>query len=64
MRVTGDRVFWPFRLWQGGLFDQVPPCIDPAVVAMALDGDGPGAQLAILMRDVGDLRDPRGRRPS
>src|SRR6185436_17360548 len=63
MRVTGDRVFWPHRLWRGGLFDQVPPSIDHAVVAMAVDGHCPGAQLAILMRDVGSSLIPEGDDP-
>ena len=63
MRVTGDRVFWPLVLWRGGLFDQLPDCIDPAVVAMAVDGSGPGAQLAILMRDVGPFLVPEGDDP-
>jgi len=60
MRVTGDRVFWPHVLWRGGLFDQVPACIDHAVVAMALDGHGPGARLAIVMRDVSSSLIPEG----
>ncbi|MGZ4692896.1 MAG: phosphotransferase [Acidimicrobiales bacterium] len=63
MRVTGDRVFWPHRLWRGGLLDHVPPTIDHAVVAMAVDGQGPGAQLAILMRDVGASLIPEGDDP-
>jgi len=60
MRVTGDRVFWPHRLWRGGLLARVPVAIDHAVVAMAVDGRGPGAQLAILMRDVGAALIPEG----
>ncbi len=24
MRVTGDRVFWPHRLWRGGMLARVP----------------------------------------
>jgi hypothetical protein len=63
MRVTGDRVFWPYRLWQGGLFDQVPASIDHTVVGMALEGRGPGARLAILMRDVGPALIPEGDEP-
>jgi hypothetical protein len=60
MRVTGDRVFWPLRLWRSGLLHRVPPTIDHAVEAMAVDGEGPGAQLAVLMRDVGDALIPEG----
>jgi hypothetical protein len=59
-RVIGDRVFWPLILWRGGLFDQLPPCIDAATVAMAIDGSGPGAELAILMHDVGAHLVPEG----
>src|SRR4051812_34259953 len=63
MRVSGDRVFWPFVLWQGGLFERVPACIDTAVVAMAKDGSGPGSKLAILMHDVGPYLVPEGDAP-
>jgi hypothetical protein len=52
MRITGDRVFWPFRIARGGMLDRVPAEIDHATVAMALDGEGSDGQLAILMRDV------------
>jgi hypothetical protein len=60
MRVTGDRVFWPHRLWRGGLLARVPTSIDHAVVAMAVDGRGSGAQLAIVMHDVGPALIPEG----
>ena len=39
MRVMGDRVFWPWLAARAGIFDQMPPCIDHATVAMALEGD-------------------------
>ena len=36
MRVTGDHVHRPYRVWQAGIMGQVPDCIDHAVVAMSL----------------------------
>jgi hypothetical protein len=59
-RIIGDREFWTFTLWRGGLFDGLPPCIDAATVAMAIDGSGPDAELAILMHDVGAFLVPEG----
>ncbi|MEW5957703.1 MAG: hypothetical protein AB1801_08275 [Chloroflexota bacterium] len=49
MRATGDCCCRSVGLWQHGIFDRLPPEIDPVVVACARDGDG----WAILMRDVG-----------
>jgi hypothetical protein len=63
MRVSGDADYWPFVLWRNGILDRVPPCIDHAVVAMALDGRGPDAHLAILMHDVGASLIPEGDSP-
>jgi hypothetical protein len=60
MRVAGDRVFWPHRAAQAGLYDRVPDCIDHAVVAVALDGEGVTGEMAVLMRDVGDRLIPEG----
>src|ERR1700757_5422692 len=53
MRVTGDRVHRPYRIWQAGIMDRVPPSIDHTVVAMEISGAGDDAILSILMRDVG-----------
>ena len=39
---------------------QLPPCIDHAVVGMAVDGEGEDALLGILMRDVGAALIPEG----
>lgn len=60
MRVTGDEVFWPFSLLRAGVYDRVPASIDHAIVAMALDGEGRDARLAILLRDVGEALVPEG----
>jgi len=63
MRVTGDRVFWPYLAARAGLYDRVPPCIDHAVVAMALEGDALTGTLHVLMRDVGECVIPEGDEP-
>jgi aminoglycoside phosphotransferase (APT) family kinase protein len=63
MRVMGDRVFWPYLAARAGLLDQVPPCIDHAVVAMALEGDPTTGTLHIVMRDVGEHVVPEGDTP-
>jgi hypothetical protein len=63
MRVAGDADYWPFVAWRAGVYDLVPPCIDHAVVAMALDGEGPDAHLAILLHDVGASLVPEGDEP-
>lgn len=60
MRVTGDRVHRPYRIWQAGIMDRVPSCIDHAVVAMEIEGVGDEAVLSILMRDVGSNLVPEG----
>jgi len=63
MRVTGDRVFWPWLAARAGLFDGLPVCIDHAVVGMALDGDALTGTLHVVMRDVGELVVPEGDEP-
>ena len=40
MRVTGDHVHRPYLVWQAGIMDRAPDCIDHTVVAMDVDGDG------------------------
>ena len=60
MRVTGDRDLRTFRIWQAGIMDQAPACIDHAVVGMAVEGEGDDATLAVLMRDVGAGLVPEG----
>src|SRR4051794_20662700 len=49
MRQTGDIGCVPITVWESGVFDLVPECIDHATVGAARDG-GHGA---VLMRDVG-----------
>ena len=51
MRVTGNTTNWEYRVWEAGLYHRVPTVIDHAVVAMSLEGAGPGARLGILMTD-------------
>ena len=63
MRVAGDRDVRTFKIWQAGIMDRTPPCIDHAVVGMAVDGEGEDAMLAILMRDVADGLVPEGDAP-
>jgi hypothetical protein len=60
MRVTGDHVHRPYLVWQAGIMDRSPGCIDHAVVAMQLDGAGDDAVLTVLMRDVGGFLVPPG----
>jgi hypothetical protein len=60
MRVTGDRVHRPYRIWQAGIMDRVPPCIDHTVVAMEIAGVGDDAVLSILMRHAGSNLVPEG----
>jgi hypothetical protein len=50
MRQTGDVGCVPVRVWESGVFDLLPACIDHATVGAAR-GDGHGA---VLMRDVGE----------
>lgn len=59
-RVIGDTELWPHKLWRSGLFDEVPPCIDHALVDMAVEGTGHEARLGQLMHDVGTTLVPEG----
>ena len=54
MRQTGDVGCWPVRVWETGVLDLVPPCIDHTIVGAARDAAGG----AVLMRDVGPLMVP------
>jgi hypothetical protein len=56
MRQTGDIGCIPVRVWESGVFDLVPDCIDHAIVGAARE-DGHGA---LLMRDVGAWLVPEG----
>jgi hypothetical protein len=56
MRVTGNTSNWEFRVWQAGVYHQVPSVIDHAVVAMALER----GRLGILMTDRSEDLVPPG----
>ncbi|HZV08665.1 MAG TPA: phosphotransferase, partial [Novosphingobium sp.] len=60
MRVTGDDVCRQYLIWQAGIMDRFPDCIDHAVAAMDLAGAGGDAVLTIVMREVGGLLVPPG----
>ncbi len=60
MRITGDHVHRPYLVWQAGIMDRVPDCIDHAVVAMQVTGAGDDAVLTMVMRDVGGFLVPPG----
>lgn len=51
MRVTGNRDHWEHKVWQAGIYGAFPATVDHAIVAMALDTDGPSHRLGILMDD-------------
>ena len=53
MRASGDQVHRPYLVWQAGIMDRAPGCIDHTVVAMGLEGTGDDAVITVLMRDVG-----------
>jgi hypothetical protein len=60
MRVTGDRVHRGYLCWRAGLMQDLPACIDPAVVAMQIDGTGDDAVLTTVMHDLADHLVPEG----
>ncbi|HYB19034.1 MAG TPA: hypothetical protein VEF71_26695 [Streptosporangiaceae bacterium] len=60
MRASGDRACRQYLVWQAGIMDRSPDCIDHAVVAMGLDGAGDDAVLTIVMRDIGPFLVPPG----
>ena len=60
MRVTGDDVCRQYLIWQAGIMDRFPECIDLAGVAMDLAGGGDDAVLTIVMREVGGFLVPPG----
>jgi len=51
MRVTGNTTNWEFQVWRAGIYAECPRVIDHTIVGMALEGQGPAAQLSILMTD-------------
>lgn len=62
MRVTGNTTHWELKVWEAGLYDEVPAEIDHTMVAMALDRTGPETRLAMLMDDCADDLVPPGDR--
>lgn len=56
MRITGDLACRPVLVWQHGIVDQMPECIDSAIVGAAWDGRAG----AILMHEVGEWLLPEG----
>jgi hypothetical protein len=60
MRITGDHVHRPYLIWQAGIMDKAPACIDHTVVAMSVAGYGDNAVLTMVMRDVGTHLVPEG----
>ena len=60
MRIAGDHVHRPYLAWRAGILDLAPDCVDHAVVAMDLVGQGDDAVLTIVMRDVGGSLVPPG----
>ncbi len=59
MRQTGDIGGWPITVWESGLLDQLPSCIDHTYVGAARE-DRHGA---VLMRDVSAWLVPPGDDP-
>ncbi|MFI5054025.1 MAG: phosphotransferase [Acidimicrobiia bacterium] len=59
MRQTGDLGCVPIVVWEAGVLDLVPDCIDHATVGVARVGPGG----AVLMRDVSDSLVPEGDAP-
>lgn len=60
MRMTGNTTNWEFQVWQAGIYQQLPGCLDHTVLGMALEGTGPTARLSILMDDCADDLVPSG----
>ena len=60
MRASGDHVYRQYLVWQAGIMNQSPDCIDHTVVAMGLEGAGDDAVLTIVMRDIGEFLVPPG----
>lgn len=60
MRMTGNTTNWEFQVWQAGLYQQLPACLDHTILGMALEGTGPTARLSIFMDDCADDLVPSG----
>jgi hypothetical protein len=59
MRQVGDVSCWPVVVWQRGVVDLAPDCIDHTIVGAAFEGRGG----AVLMRDVSEWLVPAGDAP-
>jgi phosphotransferase family enzyme len=62
-RATGDLTCRPLEVWRSGLLEEVPDCIDHAVVGVAAGLGRHGWGAALLMRDVGQWLVPEGDAP-
>jgi len=60
MRASGDHVYRPYVIWRAGIVDGAPDCIDHAIVAMQLSGEGDDRILTMIMRDVAAHLVPEG----
>ena len=60
MRASGDVRCRPLLVWQSGLLDRLPACIDHAMVGAACNLGRNGWGAAILMRDVASSLVPEG----
>ncbi len=58
-RATGDLGMRQLLLWEKGMYQRMPSCIDPVVVAVARDG----RRGVLLMHDVGEHLVPEGDEP-
>ena len=58
-RATGDFGLRQLHLWETGVYQRVPNCIDPVVVGAARDG----RRGVLLMRDIGEHLVPEGDEP-
>ena len=63
MRSSGDLGGRPLLVWRSGLLDQLPGCIDHAVVGAAAGLGRSGWGVALLMRDVSPWLVPPGDDP-
>ena len=63
MRCTGDLSARPLTVWQSGLLDALPPCLDHAIVGAAAGLGRHGWGAALLMRDVSADLVPSGDDP-
>src|SRR5579863_5533664 len=52
MRSTGDVACRPVTVWRAGILDEVPSCLDHAVVGAAVGLGRNGWGAALLMRDM------------